>query len=168
MTDVQKTLDERGSRYGDFTDHAGIAQALQDVMRVPFKDDSRGWNALSPVQKQALTVIADKIGRILSGDPNYGDNWHDIQGYARLAEERLPKPPATPSDALPGEDFIGGWYSWDCHQPEPDKGPAVPDGYKVAAIKLAGGQVSVFSGSWLWNAAPYPAERIVAYRVERA
>lgn len=174
MTDVQATLDERGARYGDFSDHALIAQRLQDDMRRAAMVTSDGevtgvgWRRLSAVQKQALTVIADKIARILSGDPNYGDNWHDIQGYARLAEERLPKPPATPSDALPGEDFIGGWYSWDCHQPEPDKGPAVPDGYKVAAIKLAGGQVSVFSGSWLWNAAPYPAERIVTYRVERA
>lgn len=48
-----------------------------------------GWDRLSAVQKQALTVIADKIARILSGDPNYGDNWHDIQGYAKLAEDRI-------------------------------------------------------------------------------
>ena len=38
-----------------------------------------------------LGTIADKIGRILSGDPNYADNWHDIQGYAKLVEDRLPK-----------------------------------------------------------------------------
>jgi hypothetical protein len=49
-----------------------------------------GWSQLSPVQRQALTVIADKIARILTGDPDYADNWHDIQGYARLVEERLP------------------------------------------------------------------------------
>ena len=30
---VETTLAERGSRYGDFTDHAQIAQDLQDVMR---------------------------------------------------------------------------------------------------------------------------------------
>jgi hypothetical protein len=82
---VEQTLAERGARYGDFTDHARIAQGLQYVMR-----DAEGWAKLSPVQAQALTVIADKIARILSGDPNYDDNWHDIQGYARLAEERLP------------------------------------------------------------------------------
>lgn len=88
---IEATLDERGSRYGDFSDHACVAQALQNVMRTPFNDDSRGWPTLSDVQKQALTVIADKIARILSGDPNYADNWHDIQGYAKLAEDRLPK-----------------------------------------------------------------------------
>lgn len=99
MTDLQITLDERGARYGDFSDHAAIAQQLQDVMRgfrlarmLPdmMVEERTPWNDLSPVARQALTVIADKIARILSGDPNYADNWHDIQGYARLVEERLP------------------------------------------------------------------------------
>jgi hypothetical protein len=80
---IEDTLKERGSRYGDFTDHAEIAQAIQDIMRL-----SGGWGRLTAVQKQALTVIADKQARILSGDPNYTDNWHDIQGYAKLAEDR--------------------------------------------------------------------------------
>lgn len=93
MADLNETLAERGSRYGDFTDHARIAQQLQDVMHRsgeagPDMAGNRGWRALSPVQKQALTVIADKIARILSGDPNYTDNWRDIQGYAKLAEDR--------------------------------------------------------------------------------
>lgn len=86
MSDIQATLDERGARYGDFTDHARVAQRLQAVMHA-----EGGWHACSDVQRQALTVIADKIARVLTGDPNYADNWHDIQGYARLVEERLPK-----------------------------------------------------------------------------
>lgn len=81
---VTETLQERGSRYGDFADHAAIAQNLQDVMR-----SVDGWNRLDATKKQALIVIADKIARVLNGDPEYADNWHDIQGYARLVEERL-------------------------------------------------------------------------------
>ncbi len=81
---VQDTLTERGARYGDFADHAVITQALQDVMR-----DTPGWAALDLIKRQALSVIADKIARILNGDPNYIDNWHDIQEYAHLVEERL-------------------------------------------------------------------------------
>ena len=27
--------------------------------------------------------------KILNGDPNYVDNWHDIIGYAKLIEDRL-------------------------------------------------------------------------------
>ena len=83
MTMIDQTLAERGSRYGDFTVHAAIAQKLQDDMRRP-----EGWERLCPAHKQALTVIADKIARILSGGPEYLDNWHDIQGYAKLAEDR--------------------------------------------------------------------------------
>lgn len=80
---IEDTLTERGARYGDFTEHASIAQELQTAMRT-----RNGWQRLTPDKKQALTVIADKIARILSGDPEYRDNWHDIQGYAKLAEER--------------------------------------------------------------------------------
>jgi hypothetical protein len=82
---LENTLQERGARYGDFKDHADIAQDIQDAMRA-----APGWAKLDKMHRQALTVIADKIARILNGDPNYADNWHDIQGYARLVEERLP------------------------------------------------------------------------------
>jgi len=84
---VDETLAERGARYGDFSEHASVAQRLQDVMR----GAAIGWFGLAPFQKQALTVIADKIARILTGDPDYDDNWHDIQGYAKLVEDRLPR-----------------------------------------------------------------------------
>ena len=81
---VTKTLAERGSRYGAFADHAKIAQGIQDTMR-----NAPKWDELDPDMKQALSVIADKIARILNGDPFYGDNWHDIQGYAKLIEDRI-------------------------------------------------------------------------------
>lgn len=84
-TGIEATLAERGNRYGDFTHHARIAQAIQDVMRA----EATGWAALAPDQRQALTVIADKIARMLNGDPNYRDNWHDIVGYAKLVDDRL-------------------------------------------------------------------------------
>lgn len=99
---VMNTLAERGKRYGDFTDHAQIAQDLQDVLRgklTTFRTDTHtvydnlhareGWHNCNLVQRQALTVICDKLARIISGDPNYADNWHDIQGYAKLVEDRL-------------------------------------------------------------------------------
>lgn len=97
MSDLSSTLAERGSRYGSFVDHALIAQSLQTVMRGTDCISTR-WDALAPDMQQALTVIADKIARILNGDPTYLDNWHDIQGYARLVEQRLEKSP-TPETA---------------------------------------------------------------------
>ena len=83
---VEQTLAERGERYGDFSVHAEICQRIKLQMLL----HPARWHLLSSVQKQALEVIADKIARILSGDPNYADNWHDIQGYAKLVEDRLP------------------------------------------------------------------------------
>lgn len=95
---IDKTLSEREQRYGDFTDVATTAQALQDTMRA-----APGWDRLDPVQRQGLTAISDKIGRILSGDPNYPDNWHDIAGYAAIVEQRLPAArPAVGVTVLPG------------------------------------------------------------------
>lgn len=81
---VENTLAERGSRYGRFVDHATIAQGIQDVMRA-----APNWGELDADMRQALTVIADKIARILNGDPYYEDNWHDVQGYAALIETRI-------------------------------------------------------------------------------
>jgi len=43
------------------------------------------------VQRQALRVIVDKLARILNGDPDYIDSWHDLCGYATLVEQRLRK-----------------------------------------------------------------------------
>lgn len=86
-TDINTTLEERGNRYGSFEEHAMIAQALMNVMRNAH--DGEGWAELANDQKQALTVIADKIARMLNGDPTYRDNWHDIVGYAQLVDKRM-------------------------------------------------------------------------------
>lgn len=77
-------LEERKTLHGDFTDDASVSQMLKSVMR-----DGANWRVLTPVQAEALENIATKIGRVLSGDPNHKDHWSDIQGYARLVEERL-------------------------------------------------------------------------------
>jgi Domain of unknown function (DUF6378) len=85
--DIVKTLADRGNKYGDFRDHAQITQCLKAVMQA-----SPNWRdkRLSHSHMEALEMIAHKIGRILNGDPNYADSWHDIIGYAKLVEDRLP------------------------------------------------------------------------------
>lgn len=85
-TSIEDTLKERGKRYGEFEGHAEISQALQSVMRAAEK-----WEKLKPDQKEALTMIAHKIGRILNGDPDYHDSWHDIVGYTKLVADRILK-----------------------------------------------------------------------------
>lgn len=84
MSDINATLAERGSRYGVYTEHARITQSLKDVMRAEPK-----WAELTPDQKETLEMVAHKIGRILNGDPQYHDSWHDIVGYAKLSADAV-------------------------------------------------------------------------------
>lgn len=84
MTDVAATLKERGSRYGAFIDHARTTQAIKVAM-----SGGKNWNNLDPDMRECLEMVAHKVGRILEGDPNYADSWHDIAGYAKLVDDRL-------------------------------------------------------------------------------
>jgi hypothetical protein len=81
---VEETLVERGTRYGAFDQHARITQNIKAAMA-----DSRNWQRLSDDQREALEMVAHKVGRILNGDPDYADSWHDISGYVQLVERRL-------------------------------------------------------------------------------
>jgi hypothetical protein len=147
---IEQTLEERGKRYGDFSVHAAIAQGLQTVMR-----RGPGWGRLSDPQAQALTVIADKIARILSGDPNYADNWHDICGYATLVEQRLV--PAVNDIVEP----TGAWRTWDPSIPLFGPGPK---GTVVEAILRDGKRISRVT-NW-GRCLADPGAEVVRYRLE--
>lgn len=84
MTDINHTLAERGSRYGAFTSHAKITQAIKRAMA-----DSPNWASLPDDMKESLEMVAHKIGRILNGDPLYDDSWRDMIGYTQLVLNRL-------------------------------------------------------------------------------
>lgn len=94
MSSIEDTLTERGGRYGDFFGHAMVAMSLKRVIEANLASRKK---RLADDQQQALDTICDKIARIINGDPNYIDNWHDIAGYATLVEKRLAK------DALASE-----------------------------------------------------------------
>lgn len=86
-TDLNATLQERGSRYGRFTEHAEATQQLKTIVRIYLKRQPVGF--MDADQKEALDMICHKIGRILCGDPDWADSWHDIAGYAQLVANRL-------------------------------------------------------------------------------
>ena len=87
--DINETLKERGSRYGEFRSHADITQELKRVMRGEAMTCETNWQALSNDKQEALEMIAHKIGRILNGDPEYAESWRDIAGYAQLVVNEL-------------------------------------------------------------------------------
>lgn len=85
-TDVTEVLNERGSRYGKFLNHAAITQAYKTMLSCQLKEQGKH---LAADQQEALDMIFHKIGRIVNGDPNYADSWIDIAGYAKLVADRL-------------------------------------------------------------------------------
>lgn len=81
---IDETLAQRGAKYGAFTEHARITQNIKRAMA-----DSPNWDTIADPQKEALEMVAHKIGRILNGDPNFHDSWHDIVGYVTLVANEL-------------------------------------------------------------------------------
>lgn len=96
MSDIAATLKERGSRYGEFDEHAIFTQNIKEV----FYTSTNWYGKMEADQKEALEMIAHKIGRILNGDPNYADSWVDIAGYAKLVGDRLEREAAEQKTAL--------------------------------------------------------------------
>ncbi len=84
MNDINATLQERGKNYGSFKEHARITQNIKTAMK-----DSPNWPGLTTDKKEALEMVAHKIGRILNGNPGFADSWHDIIGYSKLIEDSL-------------------------------------------------------------------------------
>lgn len=83
---ITSILSERGTRYGVFAENAAIAEEIESCCR-----KGRNWHYLAPDQRLAIKLIAGKLSRLLTGDPDYLDNWDDIQGYAKLVSDRLRK-----------------------------------------------------------------------------
>lgn len=83
---ISDTLEERGSRYGNYLKQTEISTKIENAMH---HGTSTAWNAMESDQRDALRMIAVKLSRIVNGDPDYSDNWHDIAGYATLVADRL-------------------------------------------------------------------------------
>ncbi len=81
---IHDVLNEREALYGGFTNVAPMVQNLKRMFR-----SAPSANKLTDVQVEALDNIAQKLARILNGDPLYADSWLDIAGYASLAHEEL-------------------------------------------------------------------------------
>lgn len=83
---TEDILNERGIRYGKFKEHAMVSQSLKIVIKGHLNLHGK---VVSPDQIEALEMICHKIARIVNGDPDYSDSWHDIAGYAKLVADRL-------------------------------------------------------------------------------
>jgi hypothetical protein len=90
MATTKDTLDDREAKYGSWPVNALCAQTLKEVAR-----NTPNWGKLQPHQRESIDMICTKIGRLLCGDPNSIDSWHDIGGYALLSEREIKSPAAV-------------------------------------------------------------------------
>jgi hypothetical protein len=74
---------EREKTHGSFDQNATTSQQLKAIFRT-----QPNYKELCSCHKEALDMIASKIGRILSGQADFADHWRDISGYATLAMDR--------------------------------------------------------------------------------
>lgn len=97
MTKPSETLEARGVNYGAFTENARIARAIKAAMH-----DSPNWSRLSADKQESLELIATKISRLLNGNPEHYDSWHDIAGYAQLIADSIALPTFAERAREPG------------------------------------------------------------------
>ncbi len=104
---TDQTIADRHGKYGLFFANASATQLLKFALH-----KGLNWNRLEADQKEALEMIACKIGRILTGDAALIDSWHDIAGYAQLVESRLKtaKVARLPTARVPSRDEDLGGY----------------------------------------------------------
>ena len=89
---IQETLTDRNKTHGNFDRNATCAQLLKGAITLQLLEQDKH---LSPVHREALDMICNKIGRIIAGDPNFEDHWHDIAGYAELARKACSSTPKS-------------------------------------------------------------------------
>lgn len=74
-------IPNRDQQHGGMEAVGAVAQLIKDAMR-----DGRNWERLSCGHREALDMLAHKIGRVLSGaDPHDRQHWEDVAGYAQAA-----------------------------------------------------------------------------------
>ena len=108
MSSVDDTLKSRGETYGEYKDYARICSGFKKIL-------SEVDNPLlTPIHTEALDMIFGKIARILNGDPNFIEGWHDLAGYASLVERELEQTEgATNARVVISERTEEGWVQRD-------------------------------------------------------
>lgn len=137
MSSIEQVLKERGSNYGPFYDNGVVSQKLKRAIHKLVK---KYVCPLEEDQQEALDMICFKISRVITGNPNYVDNWIDIAGYAKLVADRLT------ADAH--------------HTPVDPMHPSPCDGksHGTSETTQLSGQ-SLFRGQAPWSVEPEPAPR---------
>ena len=75
-------MPDRTNTHGEYIKQATVAEELREVM-------GASWTGLPRYQRAALTLVAEKLSRILTGDCNFEDHWIDIAGYCECVLKEI-------------------------------------------------------------------------------
>jgi hypothetical protein len=104
--ELNDILKARKSKHGEYTENS---RCTWEIMRAMMAE--RNWSTLDDKQKHSLYMVAHKMARIVTGDPDFDDHWDDIAGYAKLVADRI-RYPVEPYDA---EDIYAALaLGWGC------------------------------------------------------
>lgn len=81
---IKETLDSRKSAHGNFWESSSTCINLKEIMQ-----STPNWIAMAPAKRRALEMVMEKVSRILWGDHNFADHWHDIAGYVSLIDNYI-------------------------------------------------------------------------------
>src|ERR1051326_1010116 len=81
MTDIDEILNEREKTHGKFIDVSLNCTYAKELL----------CEGLSPLQREAVDNIIQKLSRIRNDDETFIDHWRDIAGYAMLVVRVLEK-----------------------------------------------------------------------------
>lgn len=80
---VDTTLSERQASYGCFEDVAFVTENIIGALK------KCNYDSMPHTHRMAMYMIASKMARLVNGDCNHLDSWHDICGYAKLIEDLI-------------------------------------------------------------------------------
>lgn len=81
---IEDIIKERSDSYGEFRENATVAQLLKEAIQM-----ETNYSNMPPYMRESLDIICSKISRMVTGSYKHEDNWVDIQGFAKLALDRL-------------------------------------------------------------------------------
>jgi len=79
---INEILAEREVNYGEYDEVASISQDIKIAL-------NSNWGDRPAYMNESLDMIANKLARIVNGDPFYKESWVDIIGYVQLVVNRL-------------------------------------------------------------------------------
>jgi len=88
MNQLDKILEERGNKYGDFKMLSDISQRIKELW---YMSQNESFKEPTDAMNEAMEMVIHKLARCFNGDRYYKDNIVDAINYLRLYLNEIEK-----------------------------------------------------------------------------